>query len=168
MILRRSAALLAAATLLTACGTDSTSDTATTTATTTTATTTTGTATTTATATTVENAEDTESTESTESTEAMDDTAVETTTVIPADCSPGAFQAGDMSDPVVDFCDGAFAKVSLADSAFSIVFESVDGEWDIYPQHGLRPDGEWCYSPSVLEEDGVPQEIRKALLLCSE
>lgn len=167
MILRRSAALLAAATLLTACGTDSTSDTATTTATTTTgtATTTAGTATTTATATTVENAEDTESTESTE---AMDDTAVETTTVIPADCSPEAFQAGDMSDPVVDFCDGAFAKVSLADSAFSIVFESVDGEWDIYPQHGLRPDGEWCYSPSVLEEDGVPQEIRKALLLCSE
>lgn len=160
MILRRSAALLAAATLLTACGTDSTSDTATTTATTTT-----GTATTTATATTVENAEDTESTESTE---AMDDTAVETTTVIPADCSPEAFQAGDMSDPVVDFCDGAFAKVSLADSAFSIVFESVDGEWDIYPQHGLRPDGEWCYSPSVLEEDGVPQEIRKTLLLCSE
>lgn len=163
MILRRSAALLAAATLLTACGTDSTSDTATTTATTTT-----GTATTTATATTVENAEDTESTESTESTEAMDDTAVETTTVIPADCAPDSFTVGDMGDPVVDFCDGAFAKVTQRGTSFTIVFQSVDGQWDIYPQHGLEDNGQWCYSPTLLTADGAAEELQEMIPLCTE
>ena len=160
MILRRSAVLLAAATLLTACGTDSTSDTDTTTATA---------APTTATSTAVETGTPTEDTETAEATETVAaDTTVETTTVIPADCAPDSFTVGDMGDPVVDFCDGAFAKVTQRGTSFTIVFQSVDGQWDIYPQHGLEDNGQWCYSPTLLTADGAAEELQEMIPLCTE
>lgn len=161
MILRRSAVLLAAAALLTACGTDSSSDTDTTTTTTT--------APTTATSTAVETGTPTETTGAADATETVAaGTTVETTTVIPADCAPESFTVGDLGDPVVDFCDGAFAKVSQRNMPYSIVFQSVDGQWDIYPQHGLQDDGEWCYSPTLLTQDGAAEELQEMIPLCEE
>ncbi|HKM25185.1 MAG TPA: hypothetical protein VJY40_06060, partial [Corynebacterium sp.] len=83
-------------------------------------------------------------------------------------CAPDSFTVGDMGDPVVDFCDGAFAKVTQRGTSFTIVFQSVDGQWDIYPQHGLEDNGQWCYSPTLLTADGAAEELQEMIPLCTE
>ena len=141
MILRRSTLFLAATALLVACGTDS--------------------STTEPTATTAVSAEATESTAV--SAEAAESTAVSG----PLPCEPEAFITGDLGDPVVEFCDGSFAKVNQSGTGMSIVFQAVDGDWDIYPQHGMEDDGSWCYSPEILVEDGASPELQELIPLCS-
>lgn len=138
--LRRSTLLLAAATLLTACGTETTTDETTTAPTTATPITKT----------------------------AITETV--TTAADAASCDPDAFIVGDLGDPVVEYCDGAFAKVNQAGTDFSIVFQAVDGQWDIYPQHGFMGEGMAgpCYSPAVLDADGAAPELQELIPLCGE
>jgi len=141
LVLRRGAVLLAASTLLVACGTDSDTHSATTPETT------------------VETVVET----TVETSTAM--VAPEPGT---ADCGPSAFAAGEFDDPAVLFCDGTWAFAGQNQTDWRMVFQATHGNWVAYQPHGETQTGmaQPCYDEETLRTDGAPDELIGQVPLC--
>ncbi len=90
-----------------------------------------------------------------------------TTTASAADaCDPANFLA-DFTEPVVMFCDGAWARAGQAQTDHVLLYRHAEDRWRQHP-HDSRAgqSGYFCYDEATLREEGAPEELIAEVLLC--
>ena len=71
--------------------------------------------------------------------------------------------------PVVNYCDGAWAKVSQQQTSNSQLFRWTDSEWTAYAPDGRSLNTKLnCYNGDTLRELGAPQALIDSLVMCQE
>ena len=89
-----------------------------------------------------------------------------TTTVVSGSCEEAAF-LGVFSEPVLLFCDGTWAEAGQAQTDAILLFQFLDGGWQIRQANGtVWPSNYPCHDQSALRADGAPEELIDHTLLC--
>ncbi|HJD79178.1 MAG TPA: hypothetical protein K8V93_09240 [Corynebacterium pollutisoli] len=96
-------------------------------------------------------------------TETVTDTPV--AAPVRADCSADAFRI-DFTEPVVMFCDGAWARAGQAQTDHLIVYRAAAGQWRTYEPHGTTYTGYPCFDEATVTADGAPAGLLQQLTLC--
>ena len=82
------------------------------------------------------------------------------------DCDRSEFLV-DFTDPVVMFCDGAWARAGQAQTDHVLLFRFLEGEWRTHPADGRSPVTEYqCYDEDRLRAAGAPEELIGQVSLC--
>lgn len=113
--------------------------------------------------TTTETVTETPPTTTVTTTETVTDTPV--AAPVRADCSADAFRI-DFTEPVVMFCDGAWARAGQDQTDHLIIYRAAEGRWRAYEPHGMTYTGFPCYDEATVTADGAPAGLIRQLTLC--
>lgn len=93
-------------------------------------------------------------------------TPPQTTAATAGDCDRSEFLV-DFTDPVVMFCDGAWARAGQAQTDHVLLFRFLEGEWRTHPADGRSPVTEYqCYDEDRLRAADAPEELIGQVSLC--
>lgn len=90
------------------------------------------------------------------------------TTSLPTvgDCEASEFQ-NDFTDPVVMFCDGAWARAGQAQTDHVLLFRFGEGQWRTHPHDGRSEITEYiCYDEDRLRAADAPEELISQVSIC--
>lgn len=104
-----------------------------------------------------------------ETTVTITTTATQTTaTQVPTvgDCEASEFR-NDFTDPVVMFCDGAWARAGQAQTDNVLLFRYREGQWLTHPHDGRSEITEYvCYDEDRLRAADAPEELISQVSIC--
>lgn len=104
----------------------------------------------------------------TTTTTATQTTQTTQTTSLPTagDCEGSGFQ-NDFTDPVVMFCDGAWARAGQAQTDHVLLFRFREGQWREHPHDGRSEITEYiCYDEDRLRAVDAPEELISQVSIC--